>query len=149
MYDGMVKIRPATKSDIAQILDLLYDLDRPKPKTKFEQTIFEGKIIQYIKQKQLFVAIHDSKLVGLVSMMLVPKLNHTKPELYIPDLVVSSYNRRAGVGKALVHYCIMMAKKKKCFRIRLESDNKRITAHKFYDSLGFEQYAKTYRLELS
>ncbi len=144
----MVRIRPATKNDITPILDLLYDLDRPKPKTKSEQTIFEGKIAQYIKQKQLFVAIHDSNLVGLVSVMLVPKLNHTKPELYIPDLVVSSYYRRAGIGKALIHHCIMMAKKKKCFRIRLESGNKRIAAHKFYDSLGFEQYAKTYRLEL-
>ena len=148
MYDGMVRIRPATKNDITSILDLLYELDRPKPKTKSEQTAFEGKITQYIKQKQLFLAIHDSKPVGLVSVMLVPKLNHAKPELYIPDLVVSSHHRRAGIGKALINHCIMMAKKKKCFRIRLESGNKRVVAHKFYDSLGFEQYAKTYRLEL-
>lgn len=86
--------------------------------------------------------------MGLVSMMLVPKLNQAKPELYIPDLVVLSHHRREGIGKALIHHCITMAKKKKCFRIRLESGNKRISAHKFYDSLGFEQYAKTYQLKL-
>lgn len=148
MCDDMVRIRPATKNDIMPILDLLYELDRPKPQTKSEQIIFEKKITQHIKQKQLFVAIHDSKLVGLVSAMLVPKLNHTKLELYIPDLIVSFDHRRAGIGKSLINHCIMMAKKKKCFRIRLESGNKRIAAHKFYDSLGFEQYAKTYRLEL-
>lgn len=148
MYADMVRIRPPTKNDTTPILDLLYELDRPKPKTKSEKILFEEKITQYIKQKQLFVAIHDSKLVGLVSVMLVPKLNHTKPELYIPDLIVSSDYRRAGIGKSLINHCVMMAKKKKCFRMRLESGNKRIIAHKFYDSLGFEQYAKTYRLEL-
>lgn len=148
MYDNMARIRPATKNDIMPILDLLYELDRPKPKTKSEQILFEKIITQYIQQKQLFVAIHDSKLVGLVSIMLIPKLNRTKQELYIPDLIVSSNHRGIGIGKSLITHCIMMAKKKKCFRIRLESGNKRIIAHKFYDSLGFEQYAKTYRLEL-
>jgi ribosomal protein S18 acetylase RimI-like enzyme len=81
--------------------------------------------------------------------MLVPKLNHTKPELYIPDLIVSSDHRRVGIGKSLINHCIMMAKKKKCFRIHLESGNRRIIAHKFYASLGFEQYAKTFKLDLS
>ncbi|MEM3024632.1 MAG: hypothetical protein QXW38_01930 [Candidatus Nitrosotenuis sp.] len=41
-----------------------------------------------------------------------------------------------------------MAKKKKCYRIRLESGYQRKTAHIFYKKLGFEQRALTYTLKI-
>jgi GNAT superfamily N-acetyltransferase len=142
-------IRPATKNDISEILGLLYELGRPRAKTKPQRAKFEKQIIQYITEKQLAVAEVDSVVVGVVSMILVPRLNQTMLEMYIPELVVSSKYQKMGVGKALIDYVVFMAKKKNCYRIRLESGHARKESHRFYSHLGFEQYAKTFKLELS
>lgn len=142
----MVRIRIATKKDTSEILDLLYELERPKPKTKSEKIIFKKQILRHLSNKQLIVAEYDFKIVGMACMILTARLNRIKPELYIPDLIISADYRRKGIGKSLIDYCVMVAKKKNCFRIRLESGNKRVLSHKFYDSLGFDQYAKTYQL---
>lgn len=145
---GGAKIRKAGKRDIDEILDLLYQLQRPKPKTSSEYTAFRKRISQYLgeKDKKITVSEQDSKIVGLVSMVLLPRLNRTKLELYIPELVVSEDHRGLGVGKSLIEACIDMAKKKKCFRIRLESGNQRKGAHLFYKNMGFEQSALSYTM---
>lgn len=104
--------------------------------------------MQYLKQKQIAVVEADSVVVGMVSMILVPRLNQTRLEMYIPELVVSSKFQKMGVGKALIDHAISVAKKKNCYRIRLESGHSRKESHKFYSHLGFEQYAKIFKLEL-
>ncbi len=141
-----IKIRPATKKDIHAILELLYDLERPRPKNKLEQTLFEKQIILYLtdSDKKILVAESDSELIGMISIIFISRLNRANPELYIPELVVAKDQRRSGIGKLLMDSCIGMAKKKKCFRLRLESGHQRKEAHKFYTKLYFEQSALTY-----
>lgn len=143
-----IKIRKANKKDLDEILNLLYQLQRPKPKTSSENIAFRKRILQYLgeKDKKIIVSECNSKVVGLVSTMLLPRLNRTKLELYIPELVVSENHRGSGVGKSLIKSCISMAKKKKCFRIRLESGNQRKGAHQFYKKIGFEQSALSYTM---
>ena len=143
-----MKVRAATKSDTDVILSLLYDLGRPKPRTKSQKEMFEKLVIQYLKQKQITVAEISSEVVGMINMILVPRLNQTKLELYIPELIVSPNHRKMGIGRALINHAISVAKKKKCYRIRLESGHTRKESHKFYSHLGFDQYAKTFKLDL-
>jgi len=107
-----MKLRAATKNDTDAILSLLYELGRPKPRTKSQKEMFEKLVIQYLMQKQLTIAEIDSEIVGVIGMILVPRLNQTKLELYIPELVVSSNYRKMGIGKALINHAISVAKKK-------------------------------------
>lgn len=140
-----LKIRKATKKDINEILSLLYQLQRPKPKTSSENLALRKRIYQYLNEKdKKIVVAEDSKIVGVISMMLLPRLNRTKLELYVPELVVLENHRGLGIGKSLMESCVKIAKKKKCFRIRLESGNKRKEAHRFYKKIGFEQSALSY-----
>jgi ribosomal protein S18 acetylase RimI-like enzyme len=143
-----VKIRKANKKDINEILNLLYQLQRPRPKTIPESLAFRKRIYQHLneKDKKIFMAEQDSKIVGMVSMMFLPRLNRSKLELYIPELVVSENHRGVGIGKSLMDSCVDIAKKKKCFRIRLESGNQRKDAHQFYKKIGFEQSALSYTM---
>ena len=143
-----IRLRKANKKDVDDILDLLYQLQRPRPRTVQEYTAFRKRIFQYLgeRDKRIIVSELDSKIVGLASTVLLPRLNRTKLELYIPDLVVSENHRGSGVGKSLIESCISMAKKKKCFRIRLESGNQRKGAHQFYKNMGFEQSALSYTM---
>lgn len=145
-----VSIRPATRRDVVQILELLYELGRPKPKTRLEKTRFKKKVLQYMedRDKKILVATSHSEIVGAVSMMMLSRLNRLTPELYIPELVVSKGYRRLGVGKALIESCIKIAKKNNCFRLRLESGKRRVESHKFYPKIGFEQSSLSYNLRL-
>jgi ribosomal protein S18 acetylase RimI-like enzyme len=79
----------------------------------------------------------------MASVVFIPRLNHTTPELWIPELVVSGRYRNKGIGKKLMSSCQKLAKKKKCFRIRLESGNQRKAAQRFYRKIGFDNVAVT------
>jgi GNAT superfamily N-acetyltransferase len=146
----LAKIRTAKKSDSDEILHLLYQLGRPKPKTKQEKSHFKKRIMDYLasKDKKILVAEENRKIIGLISMVFTPRLNRKRQELYVPELVVAKKHRQAGIGKLLIDSCIRLAKKKNCFRIRLESGHQRKESHKFYKKHGFEQPAKTYVMNL-
>ena len=88
------------------------------------------------------------KIVGMVSLMFLPRLNQTNVELYIPELVVLEEYQGQGIGRKLIESCISIAKKEKCHRIRLESGNQREESHKFYNHLGFAQSAFSFTKNL-
>ena len=119
-------IRNATEKDIPSILELLYELGRPEPVDNKEVKVFKNKIKDYFSDptKIILVAETDSEIVGLVSIILLRRLNHAKFEMYIPELVVKEKNRFS-VGKKLITKCIEIGKKKSCYIIRLESGNQR------------------------
>jgi ribosomal protein S18 acetylase RimI-like enzyme len=135
-----MKIRNANNKDIPSLLELLYELELPRPKTNAEKTQFRKLISKYIydHDKQILVAESDSNILGMVSIVFMSRLNRIKLELVILDLVITNDYRRSGIGKSLIDSCILLAKKKKCFRIRLDSRNYRREAHEFYKSCGFE-----------
>ncbi len=144
-------IREASDIDIPVILGLLYDLGRPKPQKDSDVDIFRKLVTKYGKDsdKTIFVAeLDDMKIVGMVSVMYLPRLNQSTLEMYIPELVVLKKYQNHGIGKKLINSCIALAKEKKCHRIRLESGNQRIKSHQFYTHLGFEKSSLSFTLNL-
>ncbi len=131
---------------------LLVELGRPKPRNALEEAKFRTSIRNHIahKDKDILVAVDNNSknIVGMASIMLLPRLNHATPELWIPELVVSSDYRNKGIGKKLIEACINKANKNRCFRIRLESGNERKASHAFYAKLGFGQYALSFKKPL-
>jgi ribosomal protein S18 acetylase RimI-like enzyme len=142
-----IRIREATEKDtkdIGVLIELLYDLGRPKPQKDSDVETFRTLVKKHItdSDKKIFVAeLDDMKIVGMVSIVFLPRLNQTTLEMYIPDLVIHEKYQSKGIGKKLMNSCISLAKKKKCHRIRLESGHQRKDSHQFYKHLGFEQPA--------
>jgi N-acetylglutamate synthase-like GNAT family acetyltransferase len=136
-----VVIRSASKKDISVILDLLYELGRPKPKKDSQLDTFEKLITKYSSEsdKEILVAENQASVVGMVSITYLSRLNQEFFEMYIPELIVTQNYKNQGIGKKLIESCVKLAKDKKCHRIRLESGNQRKESHIFYKSLGFEQ----------
>ena len=137
-----VKIREAYDKDIIAILGLLYELGRPKPQEDSEVKEFKKMIKTYISNpdKRIFVAeINEDAIVGMVSTMILPRLNQINFEIYIPELVVLKKYQHCGIGKKLIESCVEFGKQKGSHRIRLESGNQRKESHEFYKKLGFEQ----------
>jgi len=147
-----IVVKTASDNNLPEILGLLYELGRPKPQKDSDVDKFRNLIKKYVtdSDKKIFVAeLDDMKIVGMVSMMFLPRLNHTTLELYIPELVVLEKYRNQGIGKKLINSCIVLAKEKKCHRIRLESGNQRKDSHQFYKNLGFKQSALSFTKNLN
>ncbi|MEX0657364.1 MAG: GNAT family N-acetyltransferase [Nitrosopumilaceae archaeon] len=144
-----VVIRSASKKDIPIILDLLYELGRPKPRNDSLDT-FEKLITKYMSDsdKEILVAENQSDVVGMVSIVYLPRLNQEFFEMYIPELIVAKNHQNRGIGKKLIEACIKRAKDKKCHRIRLESGNQRKESHIFYKNLRFEQSSLSFTKNL-
>ena len=144
-------VREASDKDIPIILGLLYDLGRPKPQKDSDSDTFRKLITKYLtdSDKQILVVVLDDvKIIGMASMVFLPRLNRTTLEMYIPELVVLEKYHNQGIGKKLINSCIVLAKEKKCHRIRLESGNQRKESHQFYKHLGFEQSALSFTKNL-
>ena len=149
--EGPVKLVHAKMTDVKNIIKLQALLDRPLPKDKHEIRKFQKLVKDYIRLKDsrgIILATSNSKLIGMVSYVLVDRLNQSLRELWIPELVVTNDYRNRGVGKRLVMKCESIARRKKCYRIRLESRNDRIDSHAFYKKIGFSQMALAFEKKL-
>lgn len=147
----MLVIRNASTNDIPIILELLYELGRPRPQEDEDIEEFSNLVTKYILSdptKKLIVAEYDNKIVGMASMILLSRLNRKSLELYIPELIVQKDHQNKGIGKKIMEFGIDFAKQHKCHRIRLESGNQRIDSHQFYKKLGFEQSSLSFTLNL-
>ena len=136
-----ITIRESTYDDIPSLLELLYELGRPKPQKDNELEKFTALLKNYMQEddKKILVAqIDNSKIIGMISMVFLSRLNQNTSEMYVPELIVSQNYHSKGIGKKLINFSIKLGKEKKCHRIRLESGNQRIESHKFYKHLGFE-----------
>ena len=144
-------IRTASSKDIHIILRLLYNLGRPKPQKDSDVDTYRKLVKKYIEdfdKKILLAEINDIEIVGMVSMVFLSRLNRINFEMYIPELIVLEKYQKQGIGKNLIDSCIVIAKEKKCHRIRLESGNQRKESHQFYEHLGFVQSAISFTKNL-
>jgi ribosomal protein S18 acetylase RimI-like enzyme len=154
MNEGQVKLRHAKETDVKCIIELQAQLDRPSPKDRFEAKKFRKLVKSYIQSNYtkdthgIILALIGSNIIGMVSFVLLERLNQPLREFWIPELVISKEYRRQGIGKLLVQKCESLAKRKKCYRIRLESRNDRIDAHNFYKKIGFQQIAQVFEKKL-
>jgi len=131
---------------------MLYELGRPKPQIDSDVDVFRKLVKKYIADldKIILLAVsNDTKIIGMVSIVFLSRLNRDTLEMYIPELVVLEKYHRQGIGKKLIQSCISLAGEKKCHRIRLESGNQRKESHQFYTNLGFEQSSLSFTLNLN
>lgn len=147
-------IRRAGKNDETKIIELLVQLDRPLPKNHYIERKFRRIMKMYTDSERpkydrgIFVATFGSRIIGMISFVILDRLNQLRREFWIPELVVSKEFRNLGVGKLLVEKCEIIARSQKCYRIRLESRSDRTSAHSFYTKIGFRQVALTFEKRL-
>jgi GNAT superfamily N-acetyltransferase len=145
-------IRRAKMKDADRIIELVSELRRPEPKNEEEIKHFAKLIQNYISEKEdkmILVAEIDSKVVGLVSLVFLPRLNRSKLEAWIPDFIVDQEYRNKGIGRELLNKCIEIARREKCWRIRLETGLSRKRAQRFYKKMmQMEPFALAFMLSL-
>jgi GNAT superfamily N-acetyltransferase len=97
-----------------------------------------------------FVAKENGKIIASCYICIIPNLTRSGKSIgFIENVITDIKHRRKGIGKTVIENAIQYAKDKKCYKVLLQSGKKRIDAHLFYESLGFDGGSKkAYELRL-
>ena len=145
-----MSIRLATLKDKEQILRLFDEFsilfkaeDIP---SKVGGEMFDEIIDR--KDTMIFVVEENNRLVGLISLYLLPNIRHGWKRGHIEDFFVTNNMRGKGVGTALFSaakdYCI----KNNIKVIKLDSNNELTDTHKFYEENGGKTTERFFRFDL-
>jgi GNAT superfamily N-acetyltransferase len=147
----MATIRRATEKDIPRILELYQQLSLdPSPSPYKAPPLNEClKVFRRMGEYpgyELLVAEDNDGIIGTTVLAILPGFAHgTAPFAVVEYVVVDEKYRSRGIGRQLMEYVISLAKEAGCYKIMLTSDLRRERAHKFYESLGFEDSAAGFR----
>jgi GNAT superfamily N-acetyltransferase len=147
----MIRVRDATKDDWQAVASLLAELGRPDirgtPDEEPARLLFED----YLERNDAvaLVAEDTGGVIGFCDLEFRPRLNFTRPQAWIPDLIVAEDARSRGAGAALLERAEELARSRDCWGMTLESANWRTRAHAFYAREGWEDTGHSFGKSLT
>lgn len=142
-------IRRATEQDIPQIVALITELDNPGDEAlsiERARDIFAHLIPEHV----FYVAELDRVIIGCFALILVQQLSHNGGRsALVEDVVVSPALQGRGIGRQMMQFAAERGREAGCYKLVLSSGLHRESAHRFYESLGFERYGYSFHLPLS
>ncbi len=137
-----LEIREAGDDDLPAVLALYaqpeFDNGPVLPLDEAQQLLATFR--QYPSYR-LFVACHAGDIVGTYTLLIMHKLAHLgAPSAIVEDVAVSPQQQGMGIGKAMMAHAMRLAGEAGCYKLALSSNQKRVAAHAFYESLGFQRH---------
>jgi len=148
--EPVLKVRPATKAELPQVLALYAqpDLDDGRVLTIAEAEALLDRFAEY-PDYTLYTADLGGVVVGTFALLVMDNLGHLgTPSAIVEDVVVASGMQGAGIGRAMMEQAAEIARAKGCYKLTLSANMKRERAHAFYEALGFERHGYSFRLNL-
>lgn len=109
------------------------------------QSIFENDLKNNLR---IYITARlNSVIVGLCTLFVRIDIRYGKVAL-IDELIVDENLRGYGIGTKLLNKATEIAKSENCYRLELHSNIKRLEAHKFYESNGFEKSSYYFKKKL-
>jgi GNAT superfamily N-acetyltransferase len=97
----------------------------------------------------VYVAAKGNAIVGTFALLVMDNLAHVgAPSAVVEDVVVDEASRGQGIGGAMMKFAMKVATECGCYKLTLSSNLRRVDAHAFYRSLGFEQHGISFRMNL-
>ena len=93
---------------------------------------------------QVFVALIDSQVVGVVSLHILPLFHEEGDLCRITALVVSKSHRRQGIGGKLMEFAEDFARSNGCIRMEVTPGERRADAQAFYGRLGYKEVSRRF-----
>jgi ribosomal protein S18 acetylase RimI-like enzyme len=140
-------VRNCEITDFAEIFKLLEQLWIDST-LEFDslREVFENALKS--SQQRLIVGIDNKRIIGFCSLTIKNNLWQSGNLGHVDELVVDKNYRGNGHGKTLIDSITKIAKDLKCKRIELDSAFHRKEAHRFYESLGYENRAYLFSKQL-
>lgn len=146
----MLKIREARSEDIADVLRLYAqpDFDNGQVLPIEEARALYARFLEY-PDYCIYLAEIDGRIVGTFALLIMINLGHCgTPSAIIEDVVVDPDLQGRGFGRDMMLAAMEMAREKKCYKLVLSSNARRVRAHAFYESLGFERHGVSFHITL-
>lgn len=90
--------------------------------------------------QEMFIVEQDGAAVGTFQLTFIPGLMRKGMWRGLVESVhVSPEHRNKGIGKQMMRWAIERCRERGCGMLQLTSNKKRVDAHRFYRTLGFEQ----------
>jgi GNAT superfamily N-acetyltransferase len=140
----MLTVREAKQDDIPIILKLYRQLamNPSEPESVTTELEFSREMFREMAEMDdyhLLVAEIDGEVVGTTFLVILPGLAHSISRWGVMEyMVVDKAHRSRGIGQALMDHAAELAKEAGCYKIMLGSNKKRLDAHRFYRSAGYE-----------
>jgi len=129
----IVQIQKNDLPDLSQLHEELSDM-----KSNFSKIEANFALMIRNDYYHLIGAKIDKRLVGsLMGILCLDLVGECRPFMIIENVIVSSDYRNKGIGKALLNEIEMIAKKLNCYYIFFVSGDNRKEAHRFYESVGY------------
>jgi GNAT superfamily N-acetyltransferase len=145
-----IEIRDAEDKDLPGVLKVLAEsgIDGGHSFTLEEAREHYARIRQW-PNFRLLAAIVDGEVAGTYSLLIMDKLGKRgTPAGVVEDVAVLPSRQGQGIGRALMEHARAECRRAGCYKLALSSNLKRIDAHRFYDSLGFERHGFSFLTEL-
>ena len=135
----MLKIRPATRDDVATLLNLIRELASYEKK-RYKAVVTEQDLLRdgFGPQPKFRALIADwnGQPAGYASFYYFYSTFLGRPALFLEDLFVLDQLRGKGIGKALLASVAKLAVEEGCFGLRWEVLDWNQPAIDFYEKLG-------------
>lgn len=145
----MYNIREASMDDLPDILDLYrqFDMDNGNTLELNKAAAIFKKMKSYPDYK-IYVAEDENVIVGTFALAIMDNIAHLgSPSGLVEDVVVSAKMQGKGIGKKMMETAMDLCRSKGCYKLALSSKLKRVNAHRFYESIGFEKHGYSYLVE--
>jgi GNAT superfamily N-acetyltransferase len=145
-----VLVRPASAADVAGVLALYAQPDLDDGSVlPIDQAVALFERFGRYPDYTLFVAEQDHAMVGSFALLVMDNLGHLgAPSGIVEDVVVAPARQSNGIGAAMMCFAMERCREKGCYKLVLSSNAKRVRAHAFYESLGFERHGYSFRINL-
>ncbi|MCP2338653.1 GNAT family N-acetyltransferase [Actinomadura rupiterrae] len=148
-------VRPATRGDLPAVLALLADEETVVDPASVEVTARYERAFAAIDadpRNELLVMAEEGDggtVVGCLQLTYIPGLGKGGGERALVEAVRIRADRRGGgLGRTLMEHATERARARGCVLVQLTSNKRRLDAHRFYDSLGFERSHEGFKLAL-
>jgi ribosomal protein S18 acetylase RimI-like enzyme len=145
-----VEIREATQDDLPSILSLYSQLgmDNGEVLSLNRAKELYDKLQSYPDYK-LYVALHNGLPVGALALLIMDNFGHQGASSgVVEDVVVRKDVRGQGIGTQMMEFAMQKCREKGCYKITLSSNLKRVGAHMFYESLGYQRHGYSFFTDL-
>lgn len=149
-----MQFRLATEKDLPEIVKLLADDEFGSKRETYSLPVPSCYVEAFAEIKdsgnvELIVGQLDGRIVMTLQIFYLPHISLKGAKRgQIESVRVSSDLRSRGYGKQLMDFAMKRAREHGCTMLQFTSGNARKRAHRFYESMGFEQTSLGYKISL-
>ncbi|HQU93781.1 MAG TPA: GNAT family N-acetyltransferase [Pyrinomonadaceae bacterium] len=140
-----LRFRSAQLADLPTIIRMLADDFLGSQRERCEDPLPESYIkafreIEADPNNELIVAELEGEVIGTLQLTYTPSISFQGGKRCTVESVrVDEKLRGQGIGREMMQWTIERAKENGCASIQLTTNNDRVDAHRFYESLGFSK----------